>query len=135
MPIYEYRCADCKRRVSIFFRSFSAAVEPHCPNCNSGNLSRLVSRVATLKGEDARMESMADKFSGVDENDPKSIARMMRQVESEMGDDSPELGPEFDEMVERLETGQSPDQIEKEMPGLADTAASGLGAPDAGGEM
>ena len=81
------------------------------------------------------MESMADKFSGVDENDPKSIARMMRQVESEMGDDSPELGPEFDEMVERLETGQSPDQIEKEMPGLADTAASGLGAPDAGGEM
>ena len=23
MPIYEYRCHDCRRRVSLFFRSFS----------------------------------------------------------------------------------------------------------------
>ena len=36
MPIYEYRCADCKKKVSVFFRSFSAvdqeqAALPHLP--------------------------------------------------------------------------------------------------------
>ncbi len=125
MPIYEYRCGNCKRRVSIFFRSFAAVGEARCPNCDSTNLTRLVSRVATLKSEDARMEAMADpsNFGDVDENDPKSIARFMRKMGGEMGED---LGPEFGEMVDRLESGESPDEIEKSMPGLA-------GGEDAGG--
>ena len=34
MPIYEYRCQDCRRRVSLFFRSFSDIEdEPTCPRC------------------------------------------------------------------------------------------------------
>ena len=39
----------------------------------------------------------------------------MRQMGSEAGE---ELGPEFDEVVGRLEAGQTPEDIEKELPDL-----------------
>jgi putative FmdB family regulatory protein len=123
MPIYEYRCADCKRRVSVFFRSFSAATEPRCPICNGTRLTRLVSRVATVKSEDARLEALSDpsNFGDVDENDPKSVARVMRKMSDQMGGE--ELGPEFHEMVDRLEAGENPEEIEKSMPGLGGEGA------------
>ena len=118
MPIYEYRCADCKKRVSIFFRTFSAATDPTCPNCGGKQLARLVSRVATVKSEEARLDAMSDpsSFGDVDENDPKSVARFMRKMGNQMGGE--DLGPEFGEMVDRLEAGESPEEIEKTMPGL-----------------
>lgn len=122
MPIYEYRCADCKRRVSVFFRSFSTTGDAQCPNCGGTRLTRLVSRVATVKSEDARLESLSDpsSFGDVDENDPKSMARFMRKMGSEMGGE--DLGPEFTEMVDRLESGENPEEIEKSMPGLGEGA-------------
>lgn len=130
MPIYEYRCADCKRRVSVFFRSFSQTAEPACPNCGGNKLSRLVSRVATPKSEEARLEAMSDpsSFGNVDENDPKSVARFMRKMGNQMGGE--DLGPEFGEMVDRLESGESPEEIEKTMPGLG---GEGMGEMDMGG--
>src|SRR5437899_6141023 len=65
MPIYEYRCADCRRRVSLFYQTFTAAsgATPTCPNCGSTNLSRLVSRVFQLKSEDAQLDDLADPSS------------------------------------------------------------------------
>ena len=50
MPIYEYRCGDCRRRVSIWWRTFGDAAQGQasCPRCGSLNLSRLVSRVAVV---------------------------------------------------------------------------------------
>jgi len=127
MPIYEYRCGNCKRRVSVFFRSFSATAEPRCPNCNSDQLTRLVSRVAQVKSEDARLDAMSDpsSFGDVDENDPRSVAKFMRKMGDQMG--SEELGPEFGEMVERMESGESPEEIEKSMPGTGGESAGDLG--------
>ena len=129
MPIYEYRCADCKRRVNIFFRSFTTVNDPTCPNCGGKKLARLVSRVATPKSEETRLEAMSDPsaFGNVDENDPKSVARFMRKMGNQMGGE--DLGPEFGEMVDRLESGESPEEIEKTMPGMA---GEGAGAMDVG---
>ncbi len=56
------------------------------------------------------------------EDDPKSLGKMMRQMSGEMGED---MGPEFDEVVHRLESGQSPDQIEKELPELGEAGGPG----------
>jgi len=135
MPIYEYRCADCKRRVSVFFRSFSVTSDPNCPNCGGKNLSRLVSRVASVKSEDARLEAMSDpsSFGDVDENDPKSVARFMRKMGNQMGGE--DLGPEFGEMVDRLESGESPEEIEKSMPGLGGEGMPGGGGMPGMGDM
>ena len=119
MPIYEYGCYDCRKRVNIFFRSFSeVATKPaRCPRCGGDHLKRLVSKVAVLRSEESRMESLADpgNLAGVDENDPKSIARWMRKMSSEMGED---LGSEFSEVVDRLEAGEDPESIEQSMPEL-----------------
>lgn len=117
MPIYEYRCNDCRRRVSIFWRHFAdiETQSPQCPHCHSKNLVRLVSRVAVLRSEESRLDDLADPSSlaDVDENDPRSMARWMRKMSKEMGED---LGPEFEEVVDRLEAGQSPEEIEQAMP-------------------
>src|SRR5450756_796784 len=108
MPVYEYRCQGCKRRVSLFFRSFSAVSAPVCPQCGSTQLSKLVSRVAIMKSEESRLDEMADPSSlaGLDENDPKSIAGWARKMGSTLGED---LGPEYDEMIDRMEGGELPD--------------------------
>jgi putative FmdB family regulatory protein len=131
MPIYEYRCATCRRRVSLFFRSFDAIpAEPACPRCGGTHLTRLISRVAVLRSEESRMDDLADpaSLSDLDENDPKSIARWMRKMGSESGEEMP---AEFDEVVDRLESGQSPEEIEESIPGLADDLGGGAG--DLGG--
>jgi putative FmdB family regulatory protein len=107
MPIYEYRCADCNRRVSHFYQTFSSAsaATPTCTNCGSGNLSRLVSRVFQLKSEDAQLDDLADPstFGDLDENDPKSVARWARKLGQQMGED---LGDDWGDMVDRLEAGE-----------------------------
>ena len=125
MPIYEYGCYDCRKRVNVFFRSFTdvetkAAV---CPRCGGTNLKRLVSKVAFLRSEESRLEDMADpsNLAGLDENDPKSIARWMRKMSQETGED---LGDEFDEVVDRLEAGEDPESIEKSMPELGGAASA-----------
>lgn len=80
-----------------------------------------MTRVRIAKSDDARMESMADDFSGFEglEEDPQAMGRMMRKMGKEMGEDLP---PEFDEVVDRLESGQSPDDIEKAIPDLGNDA-------------
>jgi len=119
VPIHEFRCHDCKRRVSIFWRTFSEAEEgtPVCPRCDGSNLTRLVSRVRVIRSGESRVDDLGDlsDFPDLDENDPQSLGRWMRKMSAETGED---LGPEFDEVVGRLESGESPEEIEKTMPDL-----------------
>lgn len=113
MPIYEYRCQSCGRRISLL-RSLSDESPPRCTACGSQELKRLISRVAVLRSEESRMESLADPstLAGLDESDPRSLARWMRKMGRETGGD---LGPQFNEMVDRLEAGESPEEIEGSM--------------------
>lgn len=113
MPIYEYRCNCCQRRVSIFQRSIQGAGPAVCSHCGSSDLTRLVSRVAVLRSEESHLEDLASEASlaDLDERDPRSVARWARRMGREMGED---LGPEFDEMVERMEAGETPEDLDSE---------------------
>lgn len=140
MPIYEYNCLDCRRRVSVFFRTFSDASDEaaRCPRCNSANLRRLVSKVALLRSEESRFDNMADEsfMSGLENEDPRALAGMMRKMSDEMGEP---LDPEMHEVVQRLERGESPEAIEQSLPdlgeGLGDGSGSGLGEEGFAGEF
>ena len=127
MPVYEFRCLDCNRRVRLTY-SFSEydSATPVCPHCASERLQRRIGRITVARSEDSRMDSLMDEsaLAGLDEDDPKALGQFMRRMSSEMGED---LGEEFGEVVERLESGQSPDEIEQELPGLADDAGAGGG--------
>jgi putative FmdB family regulatory protein len=105
MPIYEYQCVKCRRQSSILTMRISEKIDPVCSHCGSTEMNRLMSRFAMPRSEDARMDSLADpsKFGDIDENDPKSVARMMRRMGSEMGEEF--AGPEFDEAIDELESG------------------------------
>jgi putative FmdB family regulatory protein len=103
MPIYEYDCHECRRRVSLLIMAPSTAPQPRCPRCGSEAMSRLMSRFATVKSEDARLDALADdrSFGDLDENDPKSVARFMKKMGKEFGD---ELGEDFDSAVDEAMT-------------------------------
>jgi hypothetical protein len=75
--------------------------------------------VSVVRSEESRLESLADPSSlaGLDEDDPRSIARWMRTMSQETGED---LGPEFDDMVDRLEAGEDPEEIERSLGDLGD---------------
>ena len=118
MPTYEFRCLSCEKQVSIYLTYEEYGVtDVRCPNCEGENLQRLITRVRFARSEESRMESLSDpgQWGDIDESDPRSMARMMRKMSSEMGEEMP---AEFDEVVDRLEHGESPDEIEKSMPDL-----------------
>jgi putative FmdB family regulatory protein len=124
MPTYEYRCEECHHRFEKFL-SYSEydQAEVHCPRCGGEKVTRRIGRIRIAKSEDRRIEDIMDPSSldGI-EDDPKAMGRLMRQMQSELGE---EVGPEFDEVVTRLEKGQDPEQIEREMPDLADLGDGG----------
>jgi putative FmdB family regulatory protein len=117
MPAYEFRCLDCKRRFDVFmsYEEYGSR-EIKCVHCESANIQRRIGRIRIAKSEDSRLDDLADPaaLEGL-EDDPRALGQMMRKMSREMGE---ELGPEFDEVVDRLEKGQSPDEIEAALPDL-----------------
>ena len=99
MPIYEYRCTDCGNRNSVLILSLSTQTPPACKYWRSARLERFMSRFAAPKSEEARLEALADpsQFGDLDENDPKSMARLMKKMGREMGED---IGDDLDEAHE-----------------------------------
>src|SRR5262245_2327180 len=105
MPIYEYECDKCHRRTSVLTLRVSERASPECGKCGSKKMHRLLSRFATPRSEESRMDALSDpsNFGDLDEKDPRSLARAMRKMGREMGDEFG--GPEFDDAVNELEAG------------------------------
>ena len=99
MPIYEFECQSCKRKFGALVMSRARLSEVRCRSCGGAELERLWSRFSSPKSEDARLESLADPaaLSGVDENDPASVARFMKKMGGEMGED---VGEDFEQALE-----------------------------------
>ncbi|MCA9948244.1 MAG: zinc ribbon domain-containing protein [Anaerolineales bacterium] len=118
MPFYDYHCHACGKNVRIFlsYAEYDTAVAT-CPHCQSDQLKRRLSRITIAKSEDARMDSLLDdpSLANLDEDDPRAMGKFMRRMSQETGED---MGEEFNEVVERLEKGESPDSIEQSMPDL-----------------
>jgi putative FmdB family regulatory protein len=108
MPIYEYRCATCRRKVTVLTLRVSEEVSPTCEHCGGRDLTRLMSRFSMVRSDDDRMDHLGDDAAGLDENDPKSVARWMRKMGKELGDDA---GEDFEEMVDDLEAGGGDDDL------------------------
>ncbi len=123
MPIYEYQCADCRRPVSLLVMRISDPGTPRCPRCGGERLTRLLSRFTTVRSEDDRLDALADpsQLGNVDESDPQSVARWMKKMGGELGED---VGEDWDSMVDEA--------VEQEELG---GAGEGAEAADAGDEL
>ena len=116
MPIYEYRCRSCRKKTTALVMTRARASEVRCSHCGSADLEKLWSRFASPKSEEARLDSMADPsaLGGLDENDPRSVAKFMKKMGQEMGED----------------VGDLEQAMEEEM---AEGGGGGEGGPDDGG--
>ncbi len=130
MPTYDYICLDCRQRFDIFLSYKDYGSKPvTCSHCDSANVRRRVPRVRVLKSDEQRLSALGDPsaLDGIDD-DPIALGRMMRKMGSEMGEDLP---PEFGDVVDRLEAGQSPAEIESALPDLgASLDPGGMGGFD-----
>jgi putative FmdB family regulatory protein len=136
MPNYQYTCLECKRRFEVFLSYADYGKKTiACTRCGSEHIQRRIGRIRVARSEESRLDDLADPSSleGL-ENDPRALGRMLRKMKDEMGSETEgDIGPEFDEVVNRLEKGQSPEDIEKAMPELADSMGGdedGMGGDD-----
>jgi putative FmdB family regulatory protein len=123
MPNYEFRCIDCNHFFELFQTYQEYGSNPiKCPACESSQVERVIKPVRITRSDSDRFESYLDpgQLTGLEE-DPQALGQMMRKMSQELGED---MGPEFDEVVDRLEKGQSPDEIEKDLPDLTDDGNS-----------
>ena len=121
MPTYDYLCHNCQQKFDVFMSYSEYGKKPvRCIHCESDNVKRRVNRIRIAKSEERRMESMESMLGGSGdladlEKDPQALGQMMRKMGKEMGE---ELPAEFGEVVDRLESGQSPEEIESALPDL-----------------
>ena len=104
MPLYEYRCLDCKKRSTVLVLSLANQAPAACSHCTSARVERILSRFASPKSEEARLEALTDSsnLAGLDENNPQSMARFMKTMGEEMGEN---IGDDLSEAMESDETG------------------------------
>jgi putative FmdB family regulatory protein len=133
VPIYEFYCADCHTVFNFLSRTINTAKRPDCPRCGRPKLERRMSRFATSRRRaeaatadgsadlppgfdeakmERAMEAMAQEAEGMNEDDPRQMARMMRKLYDTTG---LPLGAGMEEAMRRMEAGEDPDKIEEEL--------------------
>ena len=128
MPIYEFYCNDCHTIYNFLSKRTDTTKQPNCPKCSRPKLQRQISLFSISKGlsentdeampdiDEAKMEkafaAMAGEAEGIDENDPKQVAGLMRKVYDATGLD---VGSGMEEAIKRMEAGEDPDKIGEEL--------------------
>lgn len=108
VPIYEYRCLDCKKKFSALIGMTAEPNDERCPHCGSSNGQRLVSRFARLRTEDDRIDEVADQLETMGEPDsPAGMRNMMREMGKAMDED---MGDEMEEIFEADMEGKLDDE-------------------------
>ncbi len=128
MPIYEFYCDACNVIFNFFSRRINTTSIPSCPRCGKERLTRQLSTFATIGKagdteedmpsglDEAKMErafaSLMREAEGMNEDDPRQMASLMRRFSRETGVD---LGESMEEALGRMEAGEDPEQVEQEM--------------------
>ncbi len=151
MPIYEFYCADCHIIYNLWAKSPHTTKRPKCPRCGRPKLDRKISRFAigrkrseseSSEGDEPPMpdfdeakmervmEEMAREADGINEDDPRQMARPMRKLYEGTG---LPMGKGMEEAIRRMEAGEDPDKIEEEMGDVLEEEDALFG--EGGGEL
>lgn len=130
MPIYEFYCKNCHTIYSFFSKTINTSTIPNCPKCMKNSMTRQVSLFAVTgraseqcddelpfdeRKMEKAMEMLGREAEGINENDPRQTADLMRKLSDMTG---MELGPGMREALRRMAQGEDPDHIEAEMGSL-----------------
>ena len=135
MPIYEFFCQECNVIFNFFSSRPNSDKRPDCPKCGRKELRKMMSTFATIgkakdsEGDDplagldeSRMEQamagLMREAEHINEDDPRQMANLMRKFADQTG---MSLGGQMEEAIGRMEAGEDPEQIERDMGDLMDT--------------
>jgi len=109
MPIYQYNCSDCAKKVDVFFRSVATAQNgsAKCPECGGTKLDRVMSTFARRKTTMQRLEDVdhVRDAAALQSNDPGAFAEWAKRTGKDWDE---ELGTNWEELAERVEAGEDP---------------------------
>jgi putative FmdB family regulatory protein len=109
MPLYEYWCQQCQRKLVLYSRTFSDAL-PSCPRCGNDTLRRLLStfsvRSKTYKDVYEDILSDSQLTRGMMADDPSALAEWNRRMSQ-----GEEVAPEYEDMIGRMDKGEMPSEL------------------------
>ncbi len=113
MPIYEYRCDKCRRKVEVFARNHAALPSPTCSHCGSDEMSRIFSKFAVRRSKQDKGvydDILSDRklTDGLMRNDPRALAEWSRKMSRAADEDST---PETEELMDRLDAGEDVSEV------------------------
>jgi putative FmdB family regulatory protein len=113
MPIYEYRCNKCRRKVEVFARNPSTVSSPTCSHCGSSETSRIFSKFAVRRSKQDKGvydDILSDRklTDGLMRNDPRALAEWSRKMSRAADEDST---PETEELMDRLDAGEDVSEV------------------------
>ena len=121
MPMYEYRCKDCRKRFTYLVGMVADNPDPSCPKCQGKDLQKLMSRAKRLRSEDDVLEGLADPTKMGDLDDPKEVRKWARKMGRELGS---EMGEDFSEEFEEMMEAEARGELDEEGgPGGSDSTA------------
>ena len=106
MPIYEYRCSDCRAVASVFVRSVSSHVPPACGECGGGAMERRMSTFAMGKTTAGVHEANPIGSRSQDYySDPRNIGRHVEESFARHGVDMPDS---VRQSIDSARSGETP---------------------------
>ena len=112
MPLYEYECLECQKRFTKIVLPWERDKIVECPNCHARKVRKLISSFSYHQNEQDRMERI-DTSAPRDDSyyrDDRNIGLWAKKRAKELGID---LGPKFEEVVEKARSGKILDEYEK----------------------
>lgn len=98
MPLYEYRCRQCGKKVALLVGMTADPDRAECPECGGLDLERLVSRFTRGRTEDDRIDELSDRLElGGEPESPAEMRRLVREMGKAMDED---VSDEMEEMFE-----------------------------------
>ena len=108
MPLYEYRCDSCGRKVTLYQRGFDGQPASPCSACGATDLRRLFSTFAVRKTDmDVYEDILGDSrlVNRMMANDPSALAEWNKKMSR---DDT--VAPEYEDMLGKMEAGEWPSE-------------------------
>jgi putative FmdB family regulatory protein len=140
MPMYEFFCPECNKIYTFYSRTINTATTPPCPQCKGTGLRRMISPFAVgsrSRGDggadeagadgdlpidasrmERAMEALASEADAIDDDNPQQAAGLMRKFSSLAG---LRLGDRMEDAISRMEAGDDPEALEREMGELDET--------------
>ena len=110
MPIYEFRCADCRKITNYFSRKVDTEIQPPCEHCGSAKTARMMSKFGRSYSRGEILDKYGDSTDGGPDayRDPRQIGSWVEKRFEEYGMDLPDGARE---MIDAARDGEFPDPV------------------------